>query len=112
MFRFGLAAAPSKAGAAVAAPGAWPATLPPGARFSVPLPSIWNGAKVLLSGAVLTPKMSLNRSFPVGEIKFCEGTVPTGSVMVEFGIGANDPSELMEKPTIVGASVPGLTAVA
>ena len=50
-----------------------------GGELRVPLPSTWNGANVLSPAAVLTPKMSLKRNLPLGEIRFCEGEVPSAT---------------------------------
>src|SRR5262249_809931 len=108
MFRFGWASDPNSAGGGVVALGAWAATLPPGARVRGPLSPTWNGARVLLCGAGLTAKMSLKRKRPSGEIRFCDGTVPTGNETVAWGIGASEPSFLMVKPVMFGATVPGL----
>ena len=85
-------------------------TLPPGARSKSPLPSIWNGAKVLPCAAVLpgTAKMSAKSSLPLGEIRFCEGEVSMGNVTVEPGIGVSEPSRRMRKPVMLGATVPGV----
>jgi len=61
----------------------------------VPLLSIWNGAKVLLSGAGLTPKMSAEQELAVGENQVLrKARFLPEAWTVEFGIGASDPSDV------------------
>ena len=87
--RVGWTAVPSSTFGLTAA-----ATGPPGARLSAPSGWITNGSIVCASSGVVPgmAKLSPNTKRPSRETRAWAGETPRGSVIVESGTGANDPS--------------------